>query len=61
MMRELVLTFERDRWHASGPGVDVAHSELRGLEALIETRFAAEAPLDVLARNIDRYIAAARG
>jgi hypothetical protein len=45
--RELVLTFERDRWRASGDGVDVVHRELSGLEALIEQRLAGEAPLDV--------------
>ena len=33
-VRELVLKFERDRWRACGDGVDVAHRELRGLEAL---------------------------
>ena len=43
----LVLEFERGRWHAAGDGVDVAHSELRGLEALIEARLAGEAPVDV--------------
>lgn len=43
----LVLTFERDRWHAHGAGVDVAHRELRGLETLLEDRFAGEAPIDV--------------
>jgi hypothetical protein len=40
MHRELVLTFERDRWHARGAGIDVAHRELRGLEALIEAQLA---------------------
>jgi uncharacterized protein DUF5395 len=45
--RELVLSFERDRWHAAGEGVDVAHRHLRGLEALIEAQFAGEAPVDV--------------
>jgi len=45
--RELVLSFERDRWRASGEGVDVAHRELRGLETLIEARLGGEAPLDV--------------
>jgi len=46
--RELVLSFERDRWRARGHGVDVAHRELRDLEALIEARLASEAPVDVL-------------
>ena len=45
--RELVLSFERGRWHAAGAGVEVMHRELRGLEALLEARFAGEAPLDV--------------
>ena len=44
---ELVLSFERDRWHASGEGVDVAHRDLRGLETLIEAWLADEAPIDV--------------
>jgi hypothetical protein len=45
--RELVLSFERDRWRACGDGVDLAHRRLRGLETLIEARLAGEAPLDV--------------
>ncbi len=45
--RELVLRFERDRWRACGDGIDVVHSELRGLEELIEERLAGEAPLVV--------------
>ena len=43
----LVLEFEGDCWHAAGDGLDVAHSELRGLETLIEERLADEAPVDV--------------
>ena len=43
----LVLSFERDCWHAAGEGVDVVHRELRGLETLIEARLAGEAPIDV--------------
>ena len=43
----LVLSFERDRWHASGDGVDIVHSELRGLETLLEERLARDAPVDV--------------
>ena len=46
-VRELVLKFERDRWRACGDGVDLAHRELRGLEALIEERLAGEAPVAV--------------
>ena len=45
--RELVLSFERDRWRAAGAGVDVVHRELRGLEALLEAQLAGEAPIDV--------------
>ena len=47
-VRELVLTFERDRWRACGDGVDVVHRELRGLETLLEAGLAREAPVDVL-------------
>jgi hypothetical protein len=43
----LVLTFERDRWHACGGDLDVAHRELRGLEQLIEARLAPAAPVVV--------------
>jgi hypothetical protein len=45
--RELVLSFEGDRWRACGDGVDVVHRELRGLETLIEAGLASEAPVDV--------------
>jgi len=45
--RELVLSFERDRWRAAGEGVEVTHHDLRGLETLLEARLAGEAPLDV--------------
>ena len=46
-VRKLVLKFERDRWRARGDGVDVAHRELRGLEALIEAAVAGERHVDV--------------
>jgi len=46
--RELVLSFERDRWRAAGEGVDVVHGDLRGLETLLEAQLAGEAPIDVL-------------
>lgn len=46
----LVLTFERDRWRAHGAGVDVTHSELRGLESLLEARLGGEAAVDVQLR-----------
>lgn len=45
--RTVVLTFERDRWHAHGEGVYFVHRELRGLEALIVERIAGETPVDV--------------
>ena len=48
--RELVLSFERDRWRACGDGVDLEHRRLRALETLIEARLASEAPVDVLLR-----------
>jgi hypothetical protein len=46
-VRELVLSFERDRWRACGEGIDLEHRELRGLEDLIEERLAGEAPISV--------------
>ena len=45
---ELVLSYEQSCWWARGAGVDVTHTELEGLEALIEKQLAAEhAPRDV--------------
>jgi hypothetical protein len=45
---ELVLTYERGRWHARGAGIEVEHAELRGLEALIEARVGIHAaPVEV--------------
>lgn len=38
---ELVLTYDRDSWRATGLGLDVAHAELRGLESLLTTLLAA--------------------
>ena len=35
-LQDFVLTYEHGRWHARGRGIDVAHEDLRGLEALIE-------------------------
>jgi hypothetical protein len=56
----LVLTFDRDRWHACGGDVDVAHRELRGLEQLIETQLAPEAPvvvhLEFDMRSVPRWL-----
>ena len=47
-VRELVLSYERSRWHVRGDGVDLAHGELRGLESLIVAFVASEAaPVEV--------------
>ena len=40
--RELVLSFEQNRWRARGTGLDVTHVELAGLEALIGAQLAIE-------------------
>lgn len=40
--RELVLSYEQNRWRACGAGVDVTHAELAGLEALISAELATE-------------------
>ena len=46
--REVVLSYEGGHWRARGAGLDLVHGELRGLEALIEARFATEqAPVEV--------------
>ena len=45
--RELVLSFQRDRWRACGDGVDVEHRELRGVEALLEAQLAGDEPVEV--------------
>ena len=37
---ELVLTYERDCWRATGLGLDVTHTELRGVERLLTTLLA---------------------
>ncbi len=47
-VRDLVLSYERNRWHARGAGIDLEHRELRGLEALIAAQLAGEgAPVEV--------------
>jgi hypothetical protein len=47
-VRELVLTYEGNRWRARGHGVDLAHAELRALEALIGRHAASDAaPVEV--------------
>jgi hypothetical protein len=46
--RELVLSYEGRRWRARGDGVDLAHGELRTLEALIGAQLATDAaPVEV--------------
>lgn len=51
---KLVLSFENGRWRARGAGIDVAHAELRGLEALLEAELAGAKPVDVeLAFDMD--------
>ena len=46
--RELVLSYERNRWRATAPGLEIVHAELRGLEAIIEAQLADEgAPVAV--------------
>lgn len=48
---ELVLTYENARWRARGPNLDVAHPELRSLDALLQQRLAASGtPQRVLVR-----------
>ena len=47
-VRRVVLSYERGRWRARGDGVDLAHGQLRGLEALIGRHVASDAaPVDV--------------
>jgi hypothetical protein len=47
-VRELVLSYEKSRWHVRGHGLDLVHGELRGLEALIGAHVASEAaPVEV--------------
>jgi hypothetical protein len=46
-VREIVLSYEDSRWRARGDGVDLAHGELRGLEALIGTKVATDAAVEV--------------
>jgi hypothetical protein len=47
-VREVVLSYERSRWHARGDGFDLVHAELRGLESLIVALVASEAaPVEV--------------
>jgi hypothetical protein len=40
--QELVLSYEKSRWRACGAGLQLEHDELRGLEALIGERLAAD-------------------
>jgi Family of unknown function (DUF5395) len=61
---DVELRYEHHRWRARGDGIDVVHTELRGLEALLRARLAhAQTPLGVqlrfdagaLPRWIDQY------
>jgi hypothetical protein len=47
MSDALVLSFEGAVWRARGRGIDVAHDDLRGLEALIEARVCGAAAVEV--------------
>lgn len=38
--REVVLSYERNLWRATAPGLEIVHAELRGIEALLEARLA---------------------
>jgi hypothetical protein len=45
---DLELRYEHDRWRARGAGIDIVHTDLRALEALIAARLRdARAPLHV--------------
>jgi hypothetical protein len=47
-VRALVLSYEGNRWHARGDGLDLEHRELKGLEALIGAHLAGDAaPVEV--------------
>jgi hypothetical protein len=37
---EVVLSYENERWRARGDGIDLVHSELTQLDALIAAAFA---------------------
>ena len=45
--REVVITYEGGAWHARGDGIDVAHADLRELDALVTAQLADHAPTDV--------------
>ena len=44
---EVVITYEDGAWHARGAGIDVAHADLRELDALVTAGLAGETPVDV--------------
>jgi len=45
---DVELRYEHDRWHARGPGIEVVHAELRGVEVQLAAQLATErTPLDV--------------
>jgi uncharacterized protein DUF5395 len=48
---DVELRYEHDRWHARGPGIEVVHAELRGIETQLAARLATDrTPLDVQLR-----------
>jgi hypothetical protein len=45
------LSYERDRWRARAPGLEIVHAELRGIESQLAACLATDdAPLDVRLR-----------
>jgi hypothetical protein len=44
---EVVITYEDGAWHARGGGLDVAHADLRELDALVTSQLADRTPVDV--------------
>ena len=44
---EIVLTYEDGAWRARGDGIDVAHADLRELDALVATQLAGQSAIDV--------------
>jgi hypothetical protein len=44
---EIVLTHEDGMWRARGEGIDVAHGDLRELDALVAAQLAGRSAIDV--------------
>ncbi len=40
---DVALTWEHGRWRARGPGLDLVHAELRGIESQLAARLATAA------------------